>query len=257
MLRLRDTDLHWREIDGEVIALEARGSTYLAANGAGTLLWRALAEGTTRRARRRARPRYGIDRARAADDRALRRAADRAGPARRVAGQTPAAYGGRYPDAAMRVAVVTGVGRRAGIGFAIARRLLDDGYGVLAHAWPEAEATVREELGPDVAVDRGRLRRSRGAGAGDRRRGGGLRRRRCARRQPRDRLAATSLAEVTAAELDRTFAVNARAVVLLVQAFAAQGRRDGRVVLVHVRPAPRARCRGSCLTRSARAPCTR
>jgi len=24
-LRLRDTDLHWREIDGEVIALEARG----------------------------------------------------------------------------------------------------------------------------------------------------------------------------------------------------------------------------------------
>ena len=47
-LRLRDTDLHWREIDGEVIALEARGSTYLAANGAGTLLWRALVAGATR-----------------------------------------------------------------------------------------------------------------------------------------------------------------------------------------------------------------
>jgi hypothetical protein len=47
MLRLRDTDLHWREIDGEIIALESRGSTYLAANGAGTLLWRALAEGAT------------------------------------------------------------------------------------------------------------------------------------------------------------------------------------------------------------------
>lgn len=47
MLRLRDTDLHWREIDGEIIALEARGSTYLAANGAGTLLWRALADGAT------------------------------------------------------------------------------------------------------------------------------------------------------------------------------------------------------------------
>jgi hypothetical protein len=46
-LRLRDTDLHWREIDGEIIALEARGSTYLAANGAGTLLWRALAAGAT------------------------------------------------------------------------------------------------------------------------------------------------------------------------------------------------------------------
>jgi hypothetical protein len=47
-LRLRDTDLHWREIDGEVIALEARGSTYLAANGAGTVLWRALIAGATR-----------------------------------------------------------------------------------------------------------------------------------------------------------------------------------------------------------------
>jgi len=46
-LRLRDTDLHWREIDGEIVALEARGSTYVAANGAGTLLWRLLAAGTT------------------------------------------------------------------------------------------------------------------------------------------------------------------------------------------------------------------
>ena len=50
MLRLRDTDLHWREIDGEIIALEARGSTYVAANGSGTLLWRALSEGSTREA---------------------------------------------------------------------------------------------------------------------------------------------------------------------------------------------------------------
>jgi Coenzyme PQQ synthesis protein D (PqqD) len=50
MLRLRDTDLHWREIDGEIIALEARGSTYVAANGSGTLLWRALSGGATREA---------------------------------------------------------------------------------------------------------------------------------------------------------------------------------------------------------------
>ena len=33
-----------------------------------------------------------------------------------------------------RVAVVTGVGRTAGIGFAIARRLLGDGYRVLVHS---------------------------------------------------------------------------------------------------------------------------
>jgi NAD(P)-dependent dehydrogenase (short-subunit alcohol dehydrogenase family) len=34
-----------------------------------------------------------------------------------------------------RVAVVTGVSRRAGIGFAIARRLLADGASVFCHSW--------------------------------------------------------------------------------------------------------------------------
>jgi hypothetical protein len=69
MLRLRDTDLHWREIDGEVIALEARGSTYLAANGAGTLLWRALAAGATPDALADELVHaYGIDRERAVAD---------------------------------------------------------------------------------------------------------------------------------------------------------------------------------------------
>jgi len=68
-LRLRDTDLHWREIDGEVIALEARGSTYLAANGAGTVLWRALVGGSTRDELADELVRtYGIDRERAAAD---------------------------------------------------------------------------------------------------------------------------------------------------------------------------------------------
>jgi hypothetical protein len=68
-LRLRDTDLHWREIDGEVIALEARGSTYLAANGAGTVLWRALVDGSTREGLADELVRaYGIDRERAAAD---------------------------------------------------------------------------------------------------------------------------------------------------------------------------------------------
>jgi 3-oxoacyl-[acyl-carrier protein] reductase len=55
-----------------------------------------------------------------------------------------------------RVAVVTGVGRRVGIGFAIARRLLEADAAVLAHAWSpydvaawdarsdEAEAVVAE-----------------------------------------------------------------------------------------------------------------
>ena len=34
-----------------------------------------------------------------------------------------------------RVAVITGVGRRAGIGYAVGRRLLDLGASVVAHAW--------------------------------------------------------------------------------------------------------------------------
>ena len=68
-LRLRDTDLHWREVDGEVIALEARGSTYLAANGAGTVLWRALIDGSTREGLADELVRtYGIERAQAAED---------------------------------------------------------------------------------------------------------------------------------------------------------------------------------------------
>jgi hypothetical protein len=68
-LRLRDADLHWREIDGEVIALEARGSTYVAANGAGTRLWHALVAGTTKEALTDELVRaYGIDRERAAAD---------------------------------------------------------------------------------------------------------------------------------------------------------------------------------------------
>jgi hypothetical protein len=69
LLKLRETDLHWREIDGEIIALEARGSRYVAANGPGAVLWRALVGGTTRDGLADALVRaYGIDRERAADD---------------------------------------------------------------------------------------------------------------------------------------------------------------------------------------------
>lgn len=47
-LTLRTDDLHWREVDDEIVALEGRGSTYLAVNGSGGLLWRMLAQGATR-----------------------------------------------------------------------------------------------------------------------------------------------------------------------------------------------------------------
>ncbi len=47
-LRLREEGLAWRAVEGELVALDANASVYLAANGSGALLWKALAEGTTR-----------------------------------------------------------------------------------------------------------------------------------------------------------------------------------------------------------------
>jgi Coenzyme PQQ synthesis protein D (PqqD) len=69
LLKLRDTDLHWREIDGEIVALEAQGSRYVAANGAGTVLWRTLVAGATRAELAEELVRsFGIDTQRAATD---------------------------------------------------------------------------------------------------------------------------------------------------------------------------------------------
>lgn len=48
LLRLRDTDLDWREVEGELVALDLRESRYLAVNETGKQLWSALAEGATR-----------------------------------------------------------------------------------------------------------------------------------------------------------------------------------------------------------------
>ena len=47
-LTLRTDDLTWREIDGEIVALEGRRSMYLSANSSGGMLWRMLAEGATK-----------------------------------------------------------------------------------------------------------------------------------------------------------------------------------------------------------------
>ena len=47
-LRLRESDLAWRTVDDEMIAIDVRDSTYLTANDSGALLWNALAAGTTR-----------------------------------------------------------------------------------------------------------------------------------------------------------------------------------------------------------------
>jgi len=144
--------------------------------------------------------------------------------------------------------IVTGVSRRQGIGFAVARRLLADGACVLVHSWSAHDA--EQPWGADAGGVAALLEELGGAGTrlahveadlADPaapallvehavRAFGGV-----------DVLVANhahsssmTLEDVSAEELDRSWAVNARAVILLVQAYAAQrdhGRGDGRIVL--------------------------
>jgi len=156
-----------------------------------------------------------------------------------------------------RIVVVTGVSNRGGIGFAIVQRLLDDGAKVLLHSFSRHDAE-RLEVGKGVEALLSEL--------------GGI----SERLQhieadlgdpdsPRRVVASVvdvfgavdalvvnhahssdqSLATVSPDELDRAWAVNARAAVLLVQAFAARhddARGNGRVVLFtsgqHLGPMP-------------------
>jgi hypothetical protein len=47
-LRLRDSGLEWRTVEGEIVALDMSESAYLAVNESGRRLWEELARGTTR-----------------------------------------------------------------------------------------------------------------------------------------------------------------------------------------------------------------
>jgi 3-oxoacyl-[acyl-carrier protein] reductase len=146
------------------------------------------------------------------------------------------------------VAVVTGVSRRIGIGFAIARRLLDDGASVFCQSWSPHDAEQpwgADPLGIDGVIDALGARPDRvghvALNLADAVNAGVL------MSSARDRFghvdvlivnharsSAQSLSSMTVDELDESWAVNARASVLLVQAFAAQhddGRAGGRVVL--------------------------
>ena len=46
-LRLRADSLFWREVDGEVVALDAVASRYFAANPSAAALWKRLEGGAT------------------------------------------------------------------------------------------------------------------------------------------------------------------------------------------------------------------
>lgn len=46
-LRLRDGAVQWREVDGQVVAIDHGAREYLAVNHSGTVLWPALVAGAT------------------------------------------------------------------------------------------------------------------------------------------------------------------------------------------------------------------
>jgi 3-oxoacyl-[acyl-carrier protein] reductase len=147
-----------------------------------------------------------------------------------------------------RVAVVTGVSRRDGIGFAIAQRLLADGFRVFLHSW------AGHDQDQPWAPGEGELELAIEALGGVSDRLSHIEADFASPEEParvieqaierfgavdvlvaNHAMSATGdLAAVTAEQLDLTFAVNARATVLLVQAFAARhedARPDGRILL--------------------------
>ncbi len=143
-----------------------------------------------------------------------------------------------------RVALVTGASRRPAIGAAVVRRLVADGAAVLVHSWAAADGDRTDAGGAEQLIDELRAE------------GGSLvhvsadladpdtpARLVAAARESFGRVdimianharsTRQSLEELTAAELDLTYAVNTRATLLLVQEFAAQyaSGPGGRVVL--------------------------
>ncbi|HEY0813849.1 MAG TPA: SDR family oxidoreductase [Pseudonocardia sp.] len=146
----------------------------------------------------------------------------------------------------MTVAVITGVSRRIGIGAAVAHRLAEAGMDLFLHSWSRADAEQpwgADPEGPEAIVD-------------DLRNSGVRVEHRAADLADPDapahlidaaarafgrvdvlvanhaRSSSFPLEELTAAELDLTYAVNTRATLLLVKEFARQASGSGRVVLM-------------------------
>ena len=150
------------------------------------------------------------------------------------------------PRLGQRVALVTGASRARGIGAAVVRRLVDDGLAVLVHGWEPHDA--EQPWGADEGGAARLVRELQDAGRpvglveadlADPATPALLVERAVEAFGRVDVLVANharssegALADVGADELDRSFAVNARATVLLVQALASRvGDDGGRVVL--------------------------
>jgi 3-oxoacyl-[acyl-carrier protein] reductase len=144
-----------------------------------------------------------------------------------------------------RSVLVTGISRRVGIGWTVARRLAEDGWTVHGTGWPAHDE--EQPWGGDLVDPEFPGLRWAPADLADPAVPARLVEEHVARHGGLDALVAVharssdqDLATVTAAEMDASFAVNARATVLLVQAAARVGVR--RVVLfttgVHLEPMP-------------------
>lgn len=47
-IRIHPGAVEWREVEGEIVALDVARSEYITVNESGTILWRALKDGATR-----------------------------------------------------------------------------------------------------------------------------------------------------------------------------------------------------------------
>jgi 3-oxoacyl-[acyl-carrier protein] reductase len=146
-----------------------------------------------------------------------------------------------------RVALVTGASRRIAIGAGIVRRLAGDGAAVLAHSWSAHD--VEQPWGADPGGTEKLLGELRASSlrvehvSADLADPSAPARLVGAAREAfghldivvanHARSSNQALEDLTAEELDLSFAVNTRATLLLAQAFAAQhdGRKGGRIVL--------------------------